>query len=208
MGLWEDQLLPRVINVLLATKEASRHRREVVTGLQGTVVEIGFGSGLNVPFYPATISNVYAIEPASIGRRLSARRVQASPIPVVYVGLDGQEIPLGDEPADAVLTTFTLCTIPDVARALSEVHRVLRPGGHLHFLEHGLSPDPTIADKQRRFNRFQQRVAGGCNLDRPIDRLVTNANFEIVDLKNDWMRGPNWFRPWNYLYKGVARKPL
>src|ERR1039457_1905569 len=107
MGLWEERLLPRVINVMCGTKETGRHRKEVVVGLQGSVVEIGFGSGLNVPFYPADVTKVYAVDPSRLGRRLSRKRVSVSPTPVEYVGLDGQHIPLGDASVDAALSTFT-----------------------------------------------------------------------------------------------------
>ena len=208
MGLWEDHLLPRVIDVILGTREVRQHREDVVVGLCGSVVEIGFGSGLNVPLYPATVTGVVAVEPSSTGRKLGAKRISRSPVPVEYVGLDGQELPLDDGSVDAALSTFTLCTIPDVGRALDELRRVLRPGGQIHFLEHGLAADPDIAAKQQRFNRWEQRVAGGCNLDRPIDRLVSQAGFEMIELKNDWMKGPRAMKPWGYLYKGMAVKPM
>jgi ubiquinone/menaquinone biosynthesis C-methylase UbiE len=207
VGLWENQVLPRVINVMLGTKEVRRYREEAVAGLHGSVVEIGFGSGLNVPYYPVEVVTVCAVDPSSVGRKLAAKRVNALSIPVEYVGLDGQELPLGDESVDAALSTFTLCTIPDVGRALSELYRVLRPGGRIHFLEHGLSSDPAVANKQHRFNRFQQRFAGGCHLDRPIDSLVVEAGFEVSALKNNWLSGPKALKPWSYLYNGVAAKP-
>jgi ubiquinone/menaquinone biosynthesis C-methylase UbiE len=207
VGLWENQVLPRVINVMLGTKEVRRYREEAVAGLHGSVVEIGFGSGLNVPYYPVEVVTVCAVDPSSVGRKLAAKRVNALSIPVEYVGLDGQELPLGDESVDAALSTFTLCTIPDVGQALSELYRVLRPGGRIHFLEHGLSADPAVANKQHRFNRFQQRIAGGCHLDRPIDSLVVEAGFEVSALKNNWLRGPKALKPWSYLYNGVAAKP-
>lgn len=208
MGLWENHVLPRVINVMLGTKEVRGHREDAVVGLRGSVVEIGFGSGLNVACYPSEIDMVYAVDPSSVGRKLATKRVQALSTPVQYVGLDGQELPLGDESVDAALSTFTLCTIPDVGQALSELYRVLRPGGPIHFLEHGLSPDPAVARRQHRFNRLQQRIGGGCNLDRPIDRLVVEAGFEISSLKNGWLSGPKALKPWNYLYNGVATKPV
>jgi ubiquinone/menaquinone biosynthesis C-methylase UbiE len=208
MGLWENQVLPRVINVMLGTKAVRGHREDAVVGLRGSVVEIGFGSGLNVPYYPSEIATVYAVDPSTVGRKLAAKRVEALSVPVEYVGLDGQDLPLGDESVDAALSTFTLCTIPDVGRALSELYRVLRPGGQFHFLEHGLSSDPVVANKQHRFNRLQQRIGGGCNLDRPIDRLVVAAGFEISALKKDWLKAPKALKPWNYLYNGVATKPM
>ena len=207
MRFWEEQLLPRFISVVCGTKDAGRHRKEVVVGLQGSVVEIGFGSGLNVPFYPTDVTKVYAVDPSELGRRLSRKRVSVSPTPVEYVGLDGQHLPLADASVDAALSTFTLCTIPDVGMALRELYRVVRPGGTVHFLEHGLAPDADVARKQQRFNRFQQRVAGGCNLNRPIDQLVREAGFQISAMKNDWLQGPNVLKPWSYLYQGVAIKP-
>ena len=179
-----------------------------MAGLHGSVVEIGFGSGLNVPLYPVEVTRVCAVDPSVVGRKLGEERIKASATEVEYVGLDGQVLPLGDESVDAALSTFTLCTIPDVGRALSELYRVLRPGGQIHFLEHGLAADPIIANKQHRFNRFQQRVGGGCNLDRAIDQLVRNAGFQISFLNNQWLSGPKFLKPWNYLYQGVAIKPM
>jgi ubiquinone/menaquinone biosynthesis C-methylase UbiE len=208
MGLWEKHLLPRLINVICGTGEVLKHRKDAVAGLSGSVVEIGFGSGLNVPFYPSEITTVHAVDPSLLGRKLGQQRVDASSIPITYVDLDGQNLSLADESVDSALSTFTLCTIPDADRALRELFRVLRPGGTLHFLEHGLAVDPDIARKQDRFNRFEQRVAGGCNLNRPIDLLVRQAGFEISSLKNYWLGGPNWLKPWNYLFEGVAAKPL
>src|SRR5437870_5009043 len=194
MAVWREQVVPRLTDVMLGTNEVRGHRREVIEGLRGVVVEIGFGSGLNVPLYPPEVEMVYAIEPSEVGRKLAAKRVEASPVPIRFVGLDGQDLPLTGESVDAALSTFTLCTIPDVTRALGELRRVLRPGGRFHFLEHGL-------------NGLQQRLAAGCNLDRPIDRLVREAGFQIQELRNAWFLGPPPSKPWGYLYEGAAIKP-
>ena len=199
-------MLPRCTDVVLGTREVRRHRARAVTGLSGELVEIGFGSGLNVALYPPTVRTVYAVEPSVVGRRLAAKRIKASPVTVRFVGLDGQDLPLEDESVDAALSTFTLCTIPDAKRALRELHRVLRPGGQFHFLEHGLSSDPGIVRWQYRLNGLQKRAAGGCNLDRRIDELVTDAGFVMKELGNDQMRGPRLLRPWGFLYCGVATK--
>jgi SAM-dependent methyltransferase len=207
VGVWREQVVPRLADVMLGTKEVRGHRQRVVSGLRGAVVEIGFGSGLNVPLYPKGVETVYAVDPSAVGRRLAAKRVASSPVPIQFVGLDGQELPLGDESVDAALSTFTLCTIPEVTRALSELHRVLRPGGRFHFLEHGLAPEPATARWQHRLNGLQQRLAAGCNLDRPMDRLVRGAGFEIAELHNDWLKGPRPSKPWGYLYEGLAIKP-
>jgi ubiquinone/menaquinone biosynthesis C-methylase UbiE len=207
MAVWRDHVVPRLANVLLGTREVAGHRQKVVAGLRGTVLEIGFGSGLNVPLYPKEVEAVYAVDPSEVGRKLAGKRVAASPVPIEFVGLDGENLPLGDESIDAALSTFTLCTIPDVVRALAELTRVLRPGGRFHFLEHGLAPEPSVARWQHRLNGLQQRLAGGCNLDRPMDRLVSEAGLEIEELDNDWMKGPPPSKPWGYLYRGVATKP-
>ncbi len=204
--LWTDEVVPRITDKLLGSGEVVKLRRRAVDSLAGDVVEIGFGSGLNVPLYPSEVTRVYAVDPSLVARRLSQSRVDASPVDVQFVGLDGAHLPLDDASVDAALSTFTLCTIPDVTSALSEVRRVLRPGGTFHFLEHGLCPDPAVAHKQHRFNGLQQRLCGGCHLDRPIDALVSEAGFEITELQHDQMPGPTFMLPWGYLYEGVATR--
>jgi ubiquinone/menaquinone biosynthesis C-methylase UbiE len=203
---WTDEVVPRMTDKMLATRDVMNHRRVAVDGLRGDVVEIGFGSGLNVPLYPGEVTTVYAVDPSLVGRKLSAERVAASPVRVEFVGLNGEDLPLDDASVDTALSTFTLCTIPDAARAVREVYRVLRPGGTFHFLEHGLCPDTGVARWQHRLNGVQRRVAGGCTLDRPIDRLVRDAGFEITHLHHDQLAGPSFMRPWAYLYEGVGTK--
>ncbi len=203
-AIWETQAVPRLTNLLLSSREVGRHRSEAVRGLAGTVLEIGFGSGLNVPFYPSEVEQVLAVEPSSVGRKLSAKRVAAGSSPIRHVGLDGQKLPLEDSSVDAALSTFTLCTIPDAMAALCEVRRALRPAGRLHFLEHGLAPDPAVAARQHRLNGIQQKVFAGCHLDRPIDRLLVDAGFAVAELDTGWMQGPALLKPWSYLYTGVA----
>ncbi len=204
MGMWNDRVVPRIVDRALSGKDIRRYRERAVAGLHGTVLEIGFGSGLNVPVYPPEVETVLAVDPSGLGRQLAAGRVAASPVRVEFIGLDGEEIPLDDASVDAALSTFTLCTIPDAARALGEVRRILKPGGRFHFLEHGLSPDADVARWQHRCNGLEQRVAGGCNIDRPMDALVRDAGFELADLHNEYMRGPKMARPWGYLYLGRA----
>jgi ubiquinone/menaquinone biosynthesis C-methylase UbiE len=207
MGFWHEQVLPRATDKLLGNGDVRKLRRRAVEGLSGTVVEIGFGSGLNVPLYPPAVEKVFAIEPSTVAKRLAAERVDASSVPVDFAGLDGQHLPLDTESVDAALSTFTLCTIPDVDQALIELYRVLKPGGRVHFLEHGLAEDPDVVKWQHRFNGVQQLVCGGCNLDRPIERLILDAGFEITELDHTWMKGPRAVRPWGYLYEGRATKP-
>ncbi len=201
MGLYDDRILPYIINLALSGKEMSRIRRRVAAGLTGDVLEVGFGSGLNVPFYPEGVRRVYAVEPASQGRRLAKDRLAASSVPVEFVGLDGQELPLESASVDHVLVTWTLCTIPDAGRALTEMRRVLRTGGSLHFVEHGRSPEARVAEWQDRLTPIQRRLFGGCHLNRAIPDLVTGAGFELDRLDTFYLPGPKFV---GYMFEGVA----
>ena len=182
MGWYGDQVLPRIINVACGMKAANPLRERVCAGLKGEVVEIGFGSGLNVPFYPASVDRVAAVEPADLGWKLAAKRVAASPVTIERACLDGQKLPFDDHTFDAAISTWTMCTIPDVAAALAEVRRVLRPGGTLHFVEHGLAPDEGVARWQHRLEPMQKRLFGGCHLTRQITELITDAGFTIAEV--------------------------
>ena len=143
----------------------------------GRVVEIGFGSGLNIDFYPPNVELVLAVEPAAVARKLADKRVTQSGVAVEHIGLDGQSIPLEDDSCDSALSTFTLCTIPDAPQALAELRRVMRPGARVHFLEHGLAPDPGIAAWQRRLEPWQRRIADGCHLTRRTGGAVAPVGF-------------------------------
>jgi ubiquinone/menaquinone biosynthesis C-methylase UbiE len=190
LGFYEDQVVPRFVDVALGSKGLIPLRRRACAGLKGSVLELGFGSGRNVPFYPETVTSVDAVEPAGVGWKLAAKRLAASPVAVRRAGLDGAKLPMADDTYDAVLSTWTLCTIPDVASALQEVRRVLKPGGTLHFLEHGLAPDADVQRWQRRLEPIQKRVAGGCHLTRSVSGMITDAGFSEIDLDSWYERGP------------------
>ncbi|HEV8627988.1 MAG TPA: methyltransferase domain-containing protein [Acidimicrobiia bacterium] len=205
MGFYDQQVLPRFINLVCATKTVRELRQRVCAGLHGRVVEVGFGSGLNIPHYPAEVTSVAAIEPADTGWKLAGRRVAGAPIPIDRTGLEGQALPLSDNSCDAALSTYTLCTIPDVAAALAELRRVLKPGAAFHFLDHGLAPDESVRRWQHRLDPLQQRLFGGCHLTRPIADLVSEAGFTISDLDIFYEKGAP--KIWGAASLGVAVSP-
>jgi ubiquinone/menaquinone biosynthesis C-methylase UbiE len=203
MGFYGNQVVPRVMDLAMSRRELTPIRARVAASLEGDVLEIGFGSGLNVPHYPPAVTRVRAVDPATVGRKLAARRVASSSVHVEYVDLDGQALSAESASVDQVLTTWTLCSIPDVERALSEIRRVLRPGGSFHFVEHGRSPDRRVRGWQDRLTPLQRRIAGGCHLNRPIDQLVINSGLELIRLENYYAKGP---RAFGYMFEGIANK--
>ena len=202
VGVWVEQVVPRVVNKTLDTEQVRTIRERVCAGLSGEVLEIGFGSGLNVPHYPGAVVRVAAVEPSDLGWRIAGERLAGATVPVQRSGLDGQALPFPDASFDAALSTFTLCTIPDAVAALREVRRVLRPGGLLHFAEHGRAPDASVLRWQQRLEPINKRIAGGCHLARPIDELLTAAGFTMVRLDQSYL--PKEPRPFASLYEGVA----
>jgi len=205
MGLYSEHVLPRVIDVVGSGKKVDPLRRRVCAGLEGDVVEIGFGSGPNVSFYPAAVTHVDAVEPSDVGWKLAGKRLEAAKVPVHRSGLDGQSLPFADASHDTALSTWTLCTIPDVAGALREVRRVLKPGGTLHFVEHGLAPDESVRRWQRRLEPMQKRVFGGCHLTRQVVELLTDAGFTITELDVFYEEGAP--KIWGADSLGIARAP-
>ncbi len=204
MGMYRDHVLPRLVDWGCSSSSIGRWRSKAVEGLAGVVVEPGFGSGINLGYYPREVSRVYAIDPAVLGQKLARNRVDASPVEVDFIGLDGQDIPLPDDSCDAGLLTFTLCTIPNPMAALLELRRVIKPGGALHFAEHGLAEDPSVQRWQFRIDPVQKRLFDGCHVSRNHPDLIRDAGFEIDWHESQYGEGPG---PWSFIHVGRAINP-
>lgn len=204
MAWWSERVVPRVTDLALRGREIGESRARACAGLSGRVLEIGFGSGLNLLHLPEAVTAVGAVEPSDLGWSMSERRRARSVVPVERIGLDGQEIEAEDGAYDAALCTFTLCTIPDPAAALAQVRRVVRRGGTLHFLEHGRSPDPGVARWQRRLDPLQQRLAGGCHLTRDAAALVEGSGMRLTSLETGHLPGFTGPAALTYGYLGFA----
>jgi ubiquinone/menaquinone biosynthesis C-methylase UbiE len=204
MGWWNEQVVPRATDLSLRGHEVGELRARACEGLHGRVIEIGFGSGLNARWYPSTVTQVDVVEPSEVAWRMSADRRLRAAAPVGRIGIDGQQLNIGAATFDAALVTFTLCTIPDVEAALSEIRRVLKPGASLHFLEHGIADDPKVVAWQRRLEPIQRRLAGGCHLTRDPVILIEKAGLPIHTVEQvDLPGGPKPFRSG---FLGVALK--
>jgi len=204
MGLYQDELLPRFQDVAMGRKSTREVRARVCAGLDGDVVEVGFGTGLNARYYPPEVKRVLAVEPSSLCMRIAGPRIAQSSVPIEPAGLNGERLELESEACDAVLSTWTLCTIPDLGAALAEMLRVLKPGGTLHFVEHGHAPDPNVERWQRRLEPLNKRLAGGCHLTRRIPDFLRQAGFDVERLDTYYFMGePKVF---GYTYEGVALK--
>jgi ubiquinone/menaquinone biosynthesis C-methylase UbiE len=202
MGFYDKYILPRVIELACGIDELTPMREKVVSQLSGTVLEIGFGSGLNVPLMPAAVQRVLAVDPSVTARKLGRKRIDAARCPIEFVGLDAARIGADTHSADCALSTFTLCTIEDVASALREVKRILKPGGSLLFVEHGRAPDASTLRWQDRLNPLQRALCGGCNLNRDIAALLRAAGFELRTLDVGYAAALP--RTHGYLYSGLA----
>lgn len=189
MSTYRERVLPHLVNLTCGGATVEPLRRRVCAGLAGSVIEIGFGSGHNIPFYPSGVDRVAAVEPSDLAWQLSEPKRRKWPGEIERSGLDGEELPYPGNTFDTALSTFTLCTIPDVEAALREIRRVLTPTGVLHFLEHGLAPDPGVQRWQRRLDPLEKRLAGGCHFSRPIVELITRAGLEIIEVDTFYLSG-------------------
>lgn len=203
MGLWRDHLLPRLVDKGLDNDEIGARRARCLAGLRGEVLELGFGSGLNLAHLPAEVSRLHAVDPAVLGRKLAAERLAASAVPVDFIGLEAERLPLPDESMDGALSTFTLCTVADLPAALAELRRVLRPGAALHFLEHGLDEDAAIRRWQHRLEPIHKRVFGGCLVTRDIAAELERAGFALEGVER--FRLPEGPRYTSAMWLGLAR---
>jgi ubiquinone/menaquinone biosynthesis C-methylase UbiE len=201
MGFYQDQIVPLLINWSMRQKNLAAYRARIIPAAEGRVLEIGIGSGLNLPFYSRNVARVIGLEPSP--RLLAmARRVERTDNgSVEFIEGSAEAIPLQDASVDTVVTTWTLCSIPDALRALRDMRRVLRPGGRLLFVEHGRAPDPNVIWWQDRLTPAWKRLGGGCHLNRAIETLIEGAGFQFDRLETGYMRGP---KPMTFMYEGSA----
>ncbi|RAX46543.1 SAM-dependent methyltransferase [Arthrobacter sp. AQ5-05] len=204
-SLYEKHILPRLVAYSCGNASLAPLRARTCTGLRGKVLELGFGSGTNVPHYPAAVTELVAIEPSDTAWRLSAPARASSATRILRGSLDGQSLAEEDGGFDAALSTFTLCTVPDPGAALAQIRRVLKPGAALHFLEHGLAPDEKVARFQRRVEPVQKALAGGCHLTRSTAEMLREAGFEITGLDTFYLPGAPRFE--SALSLGTAIRP-
>jgi ubiquinone/menaquinone biosynthesis C-methylase UbiE len=199
MRLYDRYILPVVLNAAMSTKPIRYQRKKVVPRAQGRVLEIGFGAGHNLPFYDASkVTHLWALEPSKEMRERAAERVSQSSIPLEFLDLPSEEIPLGNEEADTILITYTLCTIPDVTKALGEMRRVLKPGGKMIFCEHGEAPDADVRKWQERLTPAWKFIGGGCHVGRPIPKMIVDSGFRIEGMETMYLPGTPRFAGFNY----------
>ena len=204
MGFYAKHIFPRILEWSAGAPEFGEYRRRALEPARGETLEIGFGTGLNLPYYPQAVTTLTAIDSENMLEDRVAKRIASCPLPVTRMRLDAQgRLPFEDHSFDTVVTTLTLCSIPDTAPALAEIRRVLKPGGRFVFFEHGRSDDLKVARRQDRFNPIQKIIGAGCNMNRKIDDLIENAGFEITTL--DRFLLPNAPRILAEMYRGVAR---
>jgi ubiquinone/menaquinone biosynthesis C-methylase UbiE len=202
MGFYNRYIFPRLLDLAMQNQEVARYRAILVPRAAGAVLEVGVGSGLNLPFYGPAVQRLYAVDPDEQLLAKAGKRARSSPLPVELIAQSGERLPLDNASVDTVVTTFTLCTIRDVHAALREMKRVLKPEGLLLFAEHGLAPEAPVQRWQNRLNPTWKRWAGGCNLNRKIDDLIAGTGFEFLDLGKAYAKGP---RAMSYVYCGAAR---
>lgn len=204
MGLYSRVILPRLCDFVLGRPFIARHRRTLLAAASGHVLEIGFGTGLNLPHYPPPVTKLTTVDPNIGMHRLAQGRIRHTGVHVEQRVAGGERLPFADGTFDCVVSTFTLCSIDDVSRALSEVYRVLKRGGRFLFLEHGVSPEPGVRKWQRRLNWLQIRLGGGCRLDRDIRALVASQPFAAIEIDEFYLE--NTPKTHGRMYRGIVTK--
>jgi len=203
VGFYARHVLPRIINLAMRNKEITRLRQAWVPKASGDVLEIGIGSGMNLPFYSSEVKRVFGVDPSLELQRMARERATGRPVNVEFLSQSAEDpIPLPSESVDTIVMTWTLCSIPNAPKALEQMRRVLKPGGKLIFIEHGRAPDRGVAIWQDRLTPTWKRIGGGCHLNRKVDELITQAGFQITELRRFYLPGP---RPMTYTYQGLAR---
>jgi ubiquinone/menaquinone biosynthesis C-methylase UbiE len=200
MGFYNDRIVPHLVNLAMGNPKLAPYRGRALAEAQGRVLEIGVGSGANLPLYTDRATEVVGLEPHP--RLLKMASEKNGRVAVDLIEGSAESIPLEDSSVDTVVTTWTLCSIPDVAKALVEMRRVLKPDGRLLFVEHGLSADENVRRWQNRLNPVWKKIAGGCHLNRPMRTLIENAGFRVSRLETGYMPGP---KPMTFMYEGSAR---
>lgn len=205
MGFYDRHILPRFLDLACGMKSVSDQRRKVVPEAEGRVLEIGVGSGLNLPFYDRSrVSEIVGLDPASEMLVRARKRAADSGLDLTFIELEAEAIPLDDRSVDCVVMTYTLCTIPQTRKALSQMRRVLKPGGRLLFAEHGRAPDDGIVRWQDRLNPSWRRIAGGCNLNRDIPSLIREGGFAVERLETAYIPKTPRFMGFNYWGRAVV----
>ena len=202
MSLYQRYVIPRLTHLAMRQKQLGPFRQRVIDAAEGRVLEIGIGSGLNFPLYRDTVKSVIGLEPSPELLRMARPRAEAAAVPITLLDASAEVIPIDSASIDTVITTWTLCTIPNASVALAEMRRVLKPGGALLFVEHGRAPEPGVARWQDRLDPLWSHLAGGCHLNRKMDDLISGSGFRIEALTNARIPGP---RTHTYLYQGRAR---
>lgn len=204
MSFYSQVIFPRILDLSMSSLTLAKYRQEVLAEVEGEVLEIGFGTGLNLPHYPQAARKIVAVDPNPTMKRLAQKRIAASEIEVEFCQLSGEALPMEDNRFDSAVSTWTLCSIPKVEQALQEVYRVLKPGGRFFFVEHGLSPDRNVQVWQNRLNPIQKRIGDGCNLNRNMAQLIEEANLNFERLERRYLENTPEFL--GYCYQGVATK--
>ena len=205
MSFYQKWMVPRLVDVVMRNRAATRYRSLIVPKACGTVLEIGVGSGLNLPFYGTGVERLYGLDPSEELLAMARKKARAIAFPIDFIAHACEEIPLDDSSVDTVVMTWTLCSIADPVKALKELRRVIKSGGTLLFVEHGLAPESRVQAWQQRLNPLWSKLTGGCNLNRKMDQLIRTAGFDLAGLKTEYAEGP---RPLSYMYSGQAQPRL